>query len=137
MTTEEKATSCYLGAYNCGQAVLATLCEKYGLSEETALKLGCGLGAGFRSGELCGAAAGAVLLIGLKHGPDKSDGYPVTEAFLKQFRERCGALRCRDILVNHDKDAGMKDENAKIANKKRNCLKVVLSALQILEEMEI
>jgi hypothetical protein len=56
----EKALEFFDGDLNCAQSVVAMFCEKYGLNFEMAMKLSCGMGGGFRSGEICGAAAGGV-----------------------------------------------------------------------------
>ena len=59
-------------------SVVVVFREEYGLDRESALKLCSGLGSGFRLGELCGAASGAALAIGLKHGQFVLVLYPYT-----------------------------------------------------------
>ena len=68
MTRKEKAVRTYENGYLCSQAVLAAYAEKYGLTEEQALKLGTCLGAGMRKGEVCGACTGALMVLGLLFG---------------------------------------------------------------------
>jgi len=43
------ATEKFLSGYNCAQSILYAFREESGLSEEIALKIGCGLGAGVNS----------------------------------------------------------------------------------------
>ena len=52
--------------YNCAQSVLGAFCEEFGLDLETALKLACGYGGGATKYKgMCGAASGAIMVIGL------------------------------------------------------------------------
>jgi C_GCAxxG_C_C family probable redox protein len=104
-TKSERAAGFFRAGCNCGQAVLAAFSEDYGITGETAMLLACGLGGGFRSGEMCGAAAASAMVIGLKHGnrnleelDKKKECYGIIKAFMAQFKETNGALACRDIL---------------------------------------
>jgi C_GCAxxG_C_C family probable redox protein len=101
----ERAAELFNAGCNCGQAVLASFCESYGITPETAMLLACGLGSGFRSGELCGAAAASAMIIGLKRGnrsldelDKKKECYALIKAFMTRFKEINGAFACRDIL---------------------------------------
>lgn len=101
----ERALANFNHGYNCAQAVLSAFCEKYGLGMELASKNAGGMGSGFRSGDICGAVSGAVMVIGLKYGPSGADNlqakqscYEKTEEFIRAFREGCGSICCRDIL---------------------------------------
>ena len=71
-----------------------------------ALRIAAPFGAGMaRQGEVCGALSGALMVLGLQYGQDRPDGkeqtYRMAHEFMEIFRERHGALRCRD-LVGHD-----------------------------------
>lgn len=98
----EKAKNLFASGFNCAQAVLGAFCCEYGLENETAFKVACGLGSGARSGELCGAVSGAVLVIGLKYGTSVSTGKELcnskTEEFIKLFKENNKSIVCKDIL---------------------------------------
>lgn len=101
----DKAVELHSRGCNCAQAVLGVFCEKYGMDFETALRVAGGMGGGFRSGEICGAASGAALAIGLKHGasaPEDQEQKKIcggkTAEFVKEFRERHGAVQCRELL---------------------------------------
>ena len=139
---KDKALACFGKGFNCAQAVLSVFCEKYGMDMETALKISCGLGAGMRSGEVCGAVSGAVLVVGLKHEhhiandkETKANCYARTEEFLNEFRKTHNTIICREILsVNVTTEEGMKQ--ALDGNLFRTvCDNVVLSAVTILEEL--
>ncbi|AIZ56395.1 putative redox-active protein (C_GCAxxG_C_C) [Candidatus Methanoplasma termitum] len=82
----------------CSQAVLMTFCERYGLDKDTAFKISCGLNSGARCADICGAASGAILVIGLKHGGSKEICNAKTEEFLRSFKDKTSGILCRDIL---------------------------------------
>lgn len=104
MPRVRKAVALFDG-FACSQAVLAAFCGRYGLDETMALRLATGFAGGMKSGEVCGAASGAIMVIGLKYGhidaADKESrrfaGERVRE-FMDAFRERTGHLTCRDLL---------------------------------------
>ena len=50
--------------FNCAQSVFAAFCDLTGIEEKTALKIAGGFGGGVKVGEICGAASGAVMVIG-------------------------------------------------------------------------
>jgi len=50
-------------------------------------------------GEVCGAATGAVLAIGLLYGKGQDEAATyLTEQFMQRFAEQNGAVRCSDII---------------------------------------
>lgn len=50
-------------------------------------------------GEVCGAASGAVLAIGLLYGEQQEDAATyLTEQFMQSFAEQNGAVRCSEII---------------------------------------
>jgi C_GCAxxG_C_C family probable redox protein len=127
-TKSERAAELFNAGCNCGQAVLAAFSESYGITQETAMTLACGLGGGFRSGELCGAAAASAMIIGLKRGnrsqdePEKKqECYALTKAFMAELKEANGAYACRDILAKN-KELG------------RKCDTIVKNAAELLEK---
>lgn len=102
---QETALALFNNGLNCAQTVLAAFCDRYGLEEETAIRMAGGLGSGFRSGDVCGAVSGAVLVIGLKYGQRSVEDkgakllcYEKTEEFIKAFRAKHGSICCRDII---------------------------------------
>lgn len=107
--------------YNCCQSVLCAWAEEAGLSRETVLALGRNMGAGMRVGSMCGAASGALLILGAM-------GYGEEESLelLKRFRERHGFLSC-DELLNEQKARG--------AEKKPWCDAPVADAVRLVAEV--
>jgi C_GCAxxG_C_C family probable redox protein len=102
----EAAVACFREGFSCSQAILATYGDDFGLPRETALRAAAALGAGMgRLGEVCGAVAGALIVIGLKHGhteatdkETKEKNYALVRDFSDRFRSRNGALCCRELL---------------------------------------
>lgn len=91
--------------YNCSQATLSAFAEVLGLPLDTALRLAVPFGGGIaRQGEVCGAASGALMALGLRYGsalPDKAAKermYALAAEFLRRFEAANGAIRCRDLI---------------------------------------
>jgi len=139
MTKKEHAEEMFHGGFNCATSVLVSFCEEYDLEPETAAKLACGLGGGCGVGDICGAVSGAVLVVGLKHGQyiledsgAKRNCYAKTSQFIGSFKDRYGALTCRDLLRS-----GVTAEDDKEAElqKRSFCSGLVGSCVEILEEL--
>ena len=99
------------GGYNCAQSVLCAFSDLTGLEEKTALAIAAGLGGGCRSGEVCGAVSGGVLVLGMLFPFDDSGNYDakqriasLSREFCTRFCEKHGALTCRELL---ERTAGM------------------------------
>ena len=58
-----KALELNRGGFNCAQSVLCAFSDVTGLGRDDSLRLAAGLGGGVRSGEVCGAVSGAVLVL--------------------------------------------------------------------------
>ena len=108
MSSEEriqKAEELFLSGFNCAQATFAAFADLAGYSEEEALRLASSFGGGFaRQREVCGAVSGAAMALGAVFGYDTPDPelcrrhYALVSEFINGFRERNGAILCRDLL---------------------------------------
>jgi C_GCAxxG_C_C family probable redox protein len=86
--------------------VFSSFSEELGLDPETAKKISCGFGAGIsKTGNICGAASGAIMVIGLKYGKTKEGDDAATEKtralvreFMKEFTEHHGSVNCTELL---------------------------------------
>lgn len=126
---------------NCAQAVLGAFSETLGLERGAALRIASGFGAGLaRSQEICGAVAGAVMVIGLKHGqarPEdkeaKEKAYALTRELMARFAVAHGSCLCRDLLgVDLLTDEGQRQyREGDLGN--RVCRPCVRGAIRILE----
>ena len=68
MNHAEKAVEYYSNNFNCSQGVFTTYATEMGMDEKMALMLATNFGGGERKGELCGAVAGALMVLGLRCG---------------------------------------------------------------------
>lgn len=127
-----RASEYFASGLYCSQAVFGAFCENYGVDKEVAFKISCGLNSGVRCAGICGAVSGAVLVIGLKYGNDKTKCNSQTEEFVKRFREINGDTICCNILGY---DISTPEGNEKAASEnlfKTVCMDMVVSAAQLL-----
>lgn len=142
MSRIETAVSRFKDGCNCSQAILATYGEELGLPPETALRVACGFGGGMRRADVCGAVTGALMVLGLRHGPtscpgqpQKNETYTQVQVFHARFAERQGSVICRDLLGC---DISTPDGQQKAQAEqlfKTICPEAVKVAAEILEEM--
>lgn len=138
----EQSVKKFYEGYNCAQIVLSSFCEKYGMSQADAYKIATGFGGGARCGELCGAVAGGILVIGLKYGNcTQDDGntkmlcYQKTSEFTELFKQRKGSIVCRDLLhCDIGNPDGMKYATEK-GIFKQVCPEMIEEAIVLLEEL--
>src|SRR5512135_3437158 len=105
-TAVDQATILFQQGFICSQAVLAAYAPNLDLPYETALKIAAGFGGGMgRSGEVCGAVSGAIMIIGLYteliepgNSTAKENTYALTQHLIEQFKERHGTILCRELL---------------------------------------
>ena len=139
------ATTRFLGGYNCAQAVLCAFCAEASLSENAALKIATGLGAGMgRKQEVCGAVTGGILVLGLRHGRDSTGDrsaaeltYLKTRELMDRFAARHGSCLCRELLQGYDLGTEEGQRRAKaddVVNKV--CRPCVQTVVKILEDMQ-
>ena len=130
--------------YNCAQSVVFAFCDECGLGEDAALKVSCGFGAGMgRKQEVCGAVAGGIMVLGLRHGRGTQDArsvtealYPMTREFMAAFAVQNGSYLCRDLLAGCE----LTSEEGQRQFKERGllekvCKPCVRSAAEILQKM--
>ncbi len=103
MSYQEQADQLHDQGCNCCQAVVMCCAERFGLTEEQAYRLGAFFGAGFRSGEVCGAVSGALMGLGLKYGDGNNRQCNKSKEFLHAFREAHGSILCRELLEKNQK----------------------------------
>jgi len=142
MNTADAALSRFTQGFSCSQAVLSTYAERFGLNNDTALKIAAGFGGGMgRMAETCGAVTGAFAVLGLKFGSTqpgregKEAIYAQIRDFAARFKARHGALSCRDLLGC---DIGTPEGLRQATDENRFvdvCPRAVQGACAILDEM--
>jgi C_GCAxxG_C_C family probable redox protein len=106
MTRDEDALDSFRKGFTCSSVVFSVFSEEMGLDQDTARKIGCGFGAGIsRTGNICGAVSGAIMVIGLKYGKIREGDDASTNKtralvrqFIKEFTKIHGSIQCTDLL---------------------------------------
>jgi C_GCAxxG_C_C family probable redox protein len=106
MTKSDETFRCFMNRYTCSAAVFSAFSDELGLDPDTAKKIACGFGAGIsKTGNICGAVSGAVMVIGLKYGKTEAGDEAATEKtrtlvrqFIQEFTEKNGSVCCTDLL---------------------------------------
>jgi len=134
MSKVDKAEALFRGGCNCAQAVFAAFADEFGLDEELAKRISCGLGGGVgRMREVCGAVSAAAMVLGMRHGPDKAKAYPEIQAFCARFKEQTGSVVCRELLEGTGATAGGgPDARTPEYYRKRPCVELVKLAASLL-----
>ena len=139
---KETALRCFADHLHCSQSVLAAFSEECGITEEMAFRLGSCFGSGMRRGNVCGACAGALMVLGLMYGETRAgdpEGRQRTNALndlmMDRFSEANGTCICNELLgcdvrtpegVQYARDNHLFTEF---------CPKMVASAVEILERI--
>ena len=140
MTPETAAYRLFDMGFDCAQTVLAHFADDLDLEEETALMITSAFGGGIAgTGNMCGCVTGALMALGMKYGFTEPDAIAKNimtaknNEFLAKFKERCGAINCRELLgvdVSDSEQAAEAPERIQA-----RCPHFVTAACDILEEM--
>ena len=139
---KEKALRCFADHLHCSQSVLAAFSEECGITDETAFRLGSCFGSGMRRGNVCGACAGALMVLGLMYGETHAGDREgrlrtdrLNDLMMDRFSRANGSCLCNELLgcdvrtpegVQYARDHHLFTEF---------CPKMVESAVGILEEI--
>ena len=143
MKKTDTALASFKSGFTCSSAVFSAFSDELGLDGKTAKKIACGFGAGIsKSGNICGAVSGAIMVIGLRYGKTRVGDDAATDQtrllvseFLQEFTRRHGSVNCTELLGYNLGNAG-EFQNAR---EKRlfvtKCPELVRDAAAILEEI--
>jgi len=140
MSRVDEAAQFFTDGKSCSQAVFAAFAPALGVDKPEALRLASGFGGGMHVGATCGAATGAVLVLGMRYGgddcaEDRRRVMSAVESFFEHFRAEVGAVDCPDIL---ECDVCSADGRAIVRERglrDSRCLPAVRAAARILDEM--
>ena len=150
-TVEEKgslAEAFFMKGFNCSQSVVVAFAQEIGLSEQQAVKMSAGFGAGFgRMREVCGAFSGIVFVASTLYGNTDPEGksafYKEIQDLAKIYREENGgnSIVCRELLGLKKAEASDGELSSSwVAEKrspeyyqKRPCPKLVRLAAEIMQ----
>jgi C_GCAxxG_C_C family probable redox protein len=139
----KEADNYFEEGYSCAPSVLSAYSERFGLEKELALKVACGFGGGIgHTGRTCGAVAGAVMVIGLKHGQadandeeSREETHKLVKEFIDKFEALHGSVECRE-LIGYDLSNPAELEAARASDaRERKCRGFVHDAARILEDV--
>ena len=138
MNRSDRAESLFRDGCNCSQAVFAAFADELGLDEELAKRVACGLGGGVgRMREVCGAVLAAAMVLGMRHGPDKTAAYPAIQEFCAKFKSETGSIVCRELLSGTGATSGgAPDARTPEYYRKRPCVELVKLAVSLLDQGE-
>lgn len=139
----EKAVELFERGFNCAQSLLGAYGPSLGVEKNAALKLASPLGGGLsRTGGTCGAALGALLVLGLRHGhvePEDEEQLAFVreeaQEFLRRFGLGRGGTTCPEVLKA---DLRQPDELERAKEQDlfgKKCPHAVRDAATILEEL--
>ncbi len=145
MKRSEVAVNKFRDGYCCSQSVLFSFADKLEISEDVALKIANGFGAGMgRKQEVCGAVSGAVMVIGLLYGRGVNDGkdkheytYDRVRDFIDAFEAKHNTVLCKKLLDGCDLLSPQGQDYFKSNNMIEKCYGFVEDAVNILEEKTI
>ena len=139
-----EAKRLFLMGYNCAQAVFCAFCDETGLDIDAAARMASSFGGGMgRLREVCGTMSGALLALGMIRGyADPADPrakaahYRLVQEYARCFRERNGAIVCRELLKNVPVTPGDTPEpRTPEFYARRPCLRLAGEAAAILDGM--
>jgi C_GCAxxG_C_C family probable redox protein len=127
---------------SCSQAIFSVYGKDLGVDPETAIKIASAFGAGIaKTGGICGAVSGAIMVIGLSQKPEdiqdatsREKVYGLAKRFIDEFTARNASVNCTDLVgydLSDPKQFAEAREKKVFATR---CSKLVRDAGEILEE---
>lgn len=119
--------------YSCSESIAKAAVE-IGLAKEEIISIATSFSGGMGSGCLCGAVAGAQMIIGLMHGKNKDNkARALAKEFYQRFTQKHKVTCCK-ILTKDFKDFHSQERKQHCANMVFECSKILD---EILEENKI
>jgi C_GCAxxG_C_C family probable redox protein len=143
MKKPDAALATFHNGITCSSSVFSAFASDLGLDEKTARKIACGFGAGIsRTGNICGAVSGAIMVIGLRYGKaDPGDEAATTKTraltrqFIEEFTDKNGSVNCTELLGYNLNDQDGYDAAAGSNLFRTTCPAYVRDAVDILERI--
>ncbi len=143
MTKSDVALASFNQGFTCSSAVFSSFADELGLEERTAGKIACGFGAGIsRTGNICGAVSGAIMVIGLKYGKAEQGDDAATDKtraltrdFIREFTQKNGSVNCTELLGYNLRNQDEYEAAARAKLFRTKCPLLVRDAAVILEKI--
>ena len=141
MNRAEEAVAAFRRGLSCSQAIFSIYGKDLGIDPGTAEKIASPFGAGIsKTGEICGAVSGALMVIGLTQRPEdirdatsREKVYTLARRFLGEFTARNASANCTELVgfdLSDPKQFAEARERKVFATR---CSKFVRDAGEILE----
>lgn len=101
--TAERAVALFGGGYCCSEAVLLAFSELAGVRSDLIPAMATGFCGGLaRTGNVCGAVCGAIMVIGLVTGrrtptDSRQKNHALVRMLITQFEAKYGSIICREL----------------------------------------
>lgn len=143
MSRVDVALDLFKQGFSCSQSVLTAFVDDIGIDKEVALKVAAPFGGGIsRTGGECGAALGAIMVIGLRYGTTrpcdaeaKQRTREMAQEFMGRFKARWGSVDCMDLLGHDLRDPKQAEYVKEHKIEHQRCPRYVQSAVEMLEEI--
>lgn len=127
---KEKALNYYKQGYSCSESVVHAAMDE-GLCDKSLLAISTSFSGGMSSGCLCGAIAGAQMVIGYNYGKTNSKGNEElarakAKEFVEEFKKTRKATCCKVLT------AGLEFGSPA---RKQNCMSIVSDCAEMLENL--
>lgn len=138
MTISDNAVSLFKTECNCAQAVLLAFAESLSIEKSFAKQISAPFGGGMgRTGTVCGAISGALMVLGLKYGNklSKEDIYLQTSNFIKSFKNEHKYTDCNRLTGFDMSNPVQREEALKQKVSDRLCAEFIKNSVLILEKL--
>lgn len=127
---KEKAVNYYKQGFSCSESVVHAAIDE-GLCDKSLLSVATAFSGGMSSGCLCGAVAGAQMVLGANFGKTNQNGNEESarakaKEFIDEFKSKRKATCCKVLSAGYDFSS---------PERKQNCTCIVDECAQILENI--
>lgn len=127
---KEKSANYYKQGHSCSESIVLAAIDK-GLCDKNLLCVSTAFSAGMSSGCLCGAVAGAQMVIGSNFGKENTSGNEEiarakAKEFIEKFKEKRNATCCKVLSAGYEFSS---------PERKQNCSHLVEECAQIIEDL--
>lgn len=128
----EKAVKLYNQGYSCSQALVKSAYDSKLISHNMDVDLLCNIAlpfsAGMGSGCLCGAVAGAQMVLGIvaDENPSSKNAKVLAKEYIDQFKVKRKVTCCKALTAKYEFGS---------PERRENCMSIVQDAAEILSEV--
>lgn len=136
---QDKISKMMEKGYNCSQVVFCYFADRFGMDEETAMKISTPFEMGMYESGKCGALTAGYMVLGLKYGStDFNERLSLARKMVKlnkDFEEKMKSTNCRELLgmkVLEGDNMKKAAEEGLLASVCGNC---IINSINIIENM--